>query len=260
MGSVIPFSQAQKYVKSLTGDGHAVRAIIDTNVLIAGTYEINKAHETVSELLDGFTKLGVEFYATVNTRSEFMEFHRRLMLTEVLLDLIDEHSNAKISNPARSEIKTAYASIKSKQARDSVDPIFNDKQLKAIKAEFSAGSHSGHIGWLKLCEISLKGYISQIDATLVARGVEYLSPNDPKQAHLFTQTLDWPVAAAIVEKTGLSISDSMILNALNSSVCDFAISLDFDFGFATLADAKSKNVVMPDCAEREYRHYHFDIL
>ncbi len=260
MGTVIPFSQVKKFVQSLADDDHTVRAILDTNILIAGTYEINKEHEAVSALLDTLTKLGVEFYATVNTRAEFMEFHRRLMLTEVLLDLIDEHSSAKISNSARSEIKTAYASVKSKQARDGDDPIFNDKQLKAIKAEFSAGSHSGHTGWLKLCEISLKGYISQIDATLVYRGIEYLSPNDPKQAHLFTQKLDWPVAAAIVEKTGLSISDSMIMNALNSSVCDFAISLDFDFGFATLADARSKNVVMPDQTEREYRHYHFNSL
>jgi predicted nucleic acid-binding protein len=209
VGSVIPFSQAKIFVQSLTKDGHVTRAILDTNILIAGTYEINKEHESVSALLDTLTKLGVEFYATVNTRAEFIEFHRRLLLTEILLDLIDEHSKIKMPNAARSEIKTAYASVKSKQSRDGADPIFND---------------------------------------------------DPKQAHLFTQTLDWPVAAAIVEKTGLSISDSMIMNALNSSVCDFAISLDFDFGFATLADSKAKDVVMPDRAEREYRHYHFDIL
>lgn len=260
MGSVVPFSQAKKFVQSLVTDAHVVRAILDTNILIAGTYEISKEYEPVSALLDTLKKLGVEFYATVNTRAEFMEFHRRLMLTEVLLDLIDEHSKIKIPNAAKSEIKTAYASIKSKQARDGLDPIFNDRQLKDIKAEFSAGSHSGHLGWLKLCELYLKGYISQVDATLEDRGVEYLSPNDPKQVHLFTQALDWPVAAAIVEKTGLAISDSMIMNALNSSVCDFAISLDFDFGFATLADSKSKSVVMPDHREREYRHYHFDKL
>lgn len=260
MGSAIPFSQSKKFVQSLCSDDHTARAILDTNILIAGTYEINKDHDEVSVLLDSLTKLGVEFYATVNTRAEFMEFHRRLMLTEILLDLVDEHSNAKISKAARAEIKAAYASAKSKQARDGDDPIFNDKQLKTIKAEFSAGSHSGHLGWLNLCEISLKGYISQIDATLVDRGIKYLSPNNPKQAHLFTRPLDWPVAAAIVEKTGLAISDSMIMNALNSSVCDFAISLDFDFGFAALADVKSKSVVMPDRIEREYRHYHFENL
>jgi len=260
MGKVLPFSQASDIVRAITAKGRTARAILDTNILIASTYEISKDHEIVSALLISLAKLGVEFYATVNTRSEFMEFHRRLVLTEVLLDLIDEHSKTKMPNAARSEIKTAYASIKSKQSRDGVDPIFNDTQLKKIKSEFSAGCHSGHLGWLKLCEIYLKGYISGIDENLAERRVQYLSPNDPKQAHLFTQTLDWPIAAAIVEKTGLSISDSMIMNALNSSVCDFAISLDFDFGFATLADSKAKDVVMPDRAEREYRHYHFDNL
>ncbi|OFZ10696.1 MAG: hypothetical protein A2Z20_07935 [Bdellovibrionales bacterium RBG_16_40_8] len=149
MGRVLPFSQANDFVRAITAKGRTVRAILDTNILIASTYEISKDHEIVSALLISLAKLGVEFYATVSTRSEFMEFHRRL---------------------------------------------------------------------------------------------------------------DWPIAAAIVEKTGLGISDSMIMNALNSSVCDFAISLDFDFGFATLADRQSKNVVMPDRSEREYRHYHFDVL
>ena len=255
MGRVLPFSQASDFVRTITAKGRSARAILDTNILIASTYEISKDHEIVSPLLVSLAKLGVEFYATVNTRSEFMEFHRRLVLTEVLLDLIDEHSKTKIPNAARSEIKTAYASVKSKQARDGIDPIFNDTQLKKIKSEFSAGCHSDHLGWLKLCELYLKDYITGIDENLSERGVQYLSPNDPKRAHLFTQTLDWPIAAAIVEKTGLSISDSMIMNALNSSVCDFSISLDFDFGFATLADKESKDVLMPDSDARLIRKF-----
>ena len=38
----------------------------------------------------------------------------------------------------------------------------------------------------------------------------------------------------------------------------FAISTDFDLGYAVLADAGgSKDVAMPDSKAAEYRHYHF---
>lgn len=184
-------------------------------------------------------------------------FEQFLIQTEALIDLSDEQSKFKLSRTAKEEIRKAYASVKSKQARNGSDPIFNDTQIKNIKSEFSAGNHSGHLGWLKLCEKFLKGYIRQIEQQLADRGIVYLSPSDSNQTDLFTKKPEWPIAASLVEKTGLSVSDAMILNMLNSSVCQFTVSLDFDLGFAVLADDESKDVLMPDSLEREYRHYHF---
>lgn len=258
MGRVVSFSAADGYVKELVGKGLPVRAILDTNVLIAVSYEIKDTHEQVVDLLRRLEQLGVMYFATVTTKAEFMEFQRRLMLTETLIDLVDEHSKVKVPKAAVDEIKKSVASMKSKRARDGSDPIFNDAQIKSIKAEFSAGSHSGLIGWLRLCDTFLKGYVGEIEEQLHERGIVYLSPNDPGQESLFTKQLEWPIAASLVEKTGFSVSDAMILNALNCSVCQFAISMDFDFGFAVLADAGSKDVLMPEGLEREYRHYHFD--
>jgi hypothetical protein len=230
---------------------------LDTNVLIAASYEIKDSHDEITELIHRLEVLGVERYATVTTKSEFMEFYRRLMLTEALVDLLDQESKVRVPKAALEEIRKAYLSLKSRQARDGSDPIFNDSQIKQIKSEFSAGSNSGHMGWLKFCGDCLNGYVDFFEQQLTARGIIYLSPNDSAQADLFIKKLEWPVAASLVEKTGLSVSDAMILNMLNSSVCQFAMSLDFDFGFAVLADIESKDVIMPDRLGREYRHYHF---
>ncbi|MGE3683323.1 MAG: hypothetical protein AB7G93_16485 [Bdellovibrionales bacterium] len=257
MGGVIPFSTAESFVARVAGAGKPVRAILDTNVLIAISYEIKDSHDEVAKLVRQLTAAGVAFFATVTTRAEFMDFHRRLMLTETLVDLVDGHSRAKVPRAAADEIKKSYASVKSKQARDGSDPIFNDSQLKAIKGEFSAGPHSGHLGWLKVCEVSLRGYVEQVEKQLADAGITYLSPNEPSQRQLFNGPLEWPAAASLVERTGLSVSDAMILNALNRSACQFAVSMDFDFGFAVMADQSNKDVVMPDSIEREYRHYHF---
>ena len=181
MGRVVPFSAADRYVKELAGKGHSVRAILDTNVLIASSYEIKDTHEQVVDLLRKLDQLGVKYFATVTTKAEFMEFQRRLMLTETLIDLVDGHSKVKVPKAAVDEIRKSVASMNSKRARDGSDPIFNDAQIKSIKAEFSAGSHSGQIGWLRLCDTFLKGYVSEIEGQLHERGIVYLSPNDPGQ-------------------------------------------------------------------------------
>ncbi|MBX2987090.1 MAG: hypothetical protein KF802_04255 [Bdellovibrionaceae bacterium] len=257
MGKVVPFSNMENFVNGLRSKGDIVRVILDTNVLIAASYEVKVTHEEITDLIHRLQILGVEMYATVTTKAEFMEFYRRLMLTEALADLLDAESKVRVPKAAFEEIRKAYASIKSKQARDGSDPIFNDNQIKQIKSEFSAGSHSGHIGWLKFCSDCLKGYVEFFERQLMERGISYLSPNDSTQASLFIRRLEWPVAAALVEKSGLSVSDAMILNMLNSSICQFSMSLDFDFGFAVRADTDSKDVLMPDRLEREYRHYHF---
>lgn len=258
MGMIVPFSKIEIFIEELSAREQHIRSVLDTNILIAASYEIKDEYEEIMDFLKKLDLLEVKRYATVTTKAEFLDFHRRLSLTEALIDLSDGRSGFKLSKAVLAEIKKAHASVKSKQARDGSDPIFNDAQIKRIKSEFSAGHHSGHLGWLKLCEKFLKGYLRQIDRQLTDRGVIYLSPNDPTQTDLFTQTPEWSAAAALIEKTGLSVSDAMILNLLNSSVCQFAVSLDFDLGFAVRSDAASKDVVMPNSLEREYRHYHFE--
>ena len=136
MGKVIPFSGIEKFVNELSKDNQPFRAIFDTNLLIAASYEIKDDHEKITTVLDELKRLHVECFATVTTKAEFMEFHRRLMLTETLIDLSDEGSRIKMPKAAIEEIKKAHASVKSKQARDGSDPIFNDSQIKKIKSEF----------------------------------------------------------------------------------------------------------------------------
>ena len=50
----------------------------------------------------------------------------------------------------------------------------------------------------------------------------------------------------------------MILNAFQCSHCPFIVSMDFDVGYAVLADARSKDTIMPDRLAAEYCHYHFN--
>jgi len=260
LGRVIPFSAVERYLDSLEQAGSQKGTILDTNILISAGYEIRDSHQDVVDVLELLTERGYSLYATVNTRSEYLEFQRRLILTENLLDMVDPFSQLKIPKTARPRIQTLKGSLKKSMAADADrDEVFNESQLKKIKKEFSAGPHSGQKGWLEICHLFLKNQISQADQDLTDREIIYISPNDVDQQELFNGPLNWQSAIAICEETGTAFSDSMIFNALMGSNLSFVVTLDFDVGYAALGNSRMKDAVVPDRLFKEYKRYHFPV-
>lgn len=258
MGRVIPFSEIESYLSFIEKIDFYKGTILDTNILISAGYEMRDSHHEVVNLWTTLQLKNYRLFATVNTRAEYLEFQRRLILTENLFDMVDQDSRVKMSSRAKAKIQTLKGSLMTSVAADSEkDEIFNDSQIKKIKKEFSAGPHSGQRNWLEICDMYLKNQIALADLDLVDRNVEYISPNEPSQADLFNTSIEWNSAIDICEKSGTAFSDSMILNALKSSKLLFVITLDFDIGYAALSDPNMKDVVVPDRLFKEFKNYHF---
>ena len=259
MGRVVAFSEFESYYQDISkAEGFLNGSLLDTNVLISLSYEIKSDHEETIAFFDSIAPLGLRYFATVNTKAEFIDFHRRLILTENLVDAIDTHSQWKIPSRAKGVIQSNWGAIRSAQSIGGSDPIFGDHQLKKIKKSLSAGIHSGNAGWLVLCEAFLSKKVVEIERLLSERGVEYISQSEPSQKNLFARRIDWPDAVAYVERTGLAVNDAMIVNAVQCSHASFMFSADFDVGYATLSDSAMKDVVMPDSIAHEYRNFHFN--
>ncbi len=258
MGRVIPFSRLDAYISSLEKNNLYKGTILDTNILISACYEVRNNHDDVVVVLEVLKKRGYKLFATVNTRSEYLEFQRRLILTENIFDVIDDRVDVKIPKRAKAKAQVLRGSLKTSfNADPEKDQVFNESQLKKIKKEFSAGPHSGQKGWLEICDMYLLDQIALADTNLIGSGINYISPNDMKQSGLFDNNLNWPAAIRICEKTGTAFSDSMILNAVNASKFNFVVTLDFDIGYAALSDPMTKDVIVPDALFREYKEYHF---
>lgn len=232
-------------------------AFLDTNILVSMSYEIKKEHDSVFEILDLAAEFDINFFVTVTTKSEFIEFQWRLLMTEGLIDLVDAHSEVKITRAAKAAIDSATGSMRANVARGS-DPVFTDIQLKNIKRSFSASEHSGSMGWLKVCKHILSGRLSHVENYLIEQGVSYISPHVGKD-EIYEKQPEWGDAIHISEATNLSVSDSMILNALEATKCPFVISLDFDIGYAALSGSIKKDVVMPDEQAKDFRNFHFPL-
>lgn len=262
MGRVIAFSEFSEYYRSIRDSADFSKGtILDTNILIALTYEVNANNE---EVLDFFQtallperERGFRFFTTVNTRSEYLDFYRRLIMTEHLRDVADGVSPLKAPSQAKAQAQYQLGLLKRRTDQGS-DPVFTDKQIKTIKSTFSAGRFSGHAGWLSLCNRILLNRLDEVEQEIRDFGVEYISQHDSSQVDLFSKRIDWPDAKRIAEKTCLGLSDAMILNAFQCSRFPFIVSADFDIGYAVLASNSLKDVVMPDSVAKKYRAYHFD--
>ncbi|MGK5086531.1 hypothetical protein WDW86_03140 [Bdellovibrionota bacterium FG-2] len=258
MGRVIAFSELPTYLRRLNLSDKGRATILDSNILITATYDVRDEYSDVRQILTVLEENGYRLFATVNTKAEYLEYRRRIILTEAILDAVDEYSKLKFPKRARAKISTLKGSLKTAMGADPErDFVFGDVQLKKIKKEISAGPHSGQLGWLELCADFLSGRLQELADDLQNSGIEYVSQHDRSQSHLFHTKIDWPNAMGISEKTGASFSDSMILNAFQCSHCPFIVSMDFDVGYAVLADSRLKDAVVPDRLAAEYRHYHF---
>lgn len=262
MGRVVSFSEFDSYYAEIRKRPSVVPGtIFDTNILISLTYEVKSNHEEVFDFFDECLvperDKGFRFFTTVNTRSEFLDFNRRLLMTENLRDAIDDNSKWKIPAKAKTQIQYQSGQLKRREEQGG-DPVLNDTQIKVIKSAFAAGRFSGNTGWLKLCQAFLQDELDEIEKNLGGFGIEYISPHEVEKTGLFEKPIEWSDAKRISEKTCLSLSDAMILNALQCSRFPFIVSTDFDIGYAVMASKEMKDTVMPDSVAKKYRDYHFD--
>ena len=88
--------------------GQKINLIVDSNLLIAFFDEIHSNHESVKSFLEGLdSKAEVNFYTTVTTKSEFLDYQRRRFLTEGIISLVQENKEKyKIEAEATAKINS----------------------------------------------------------------------------------------------------------------------------------------------------------
>ena len=118
MGRVVAFSGFNSYLTSLKNKGIDVEGtILDANVIITLTYSAKKFHKRISEFIEKkIVDNGIALYTTVNTTQEYLEFYRRLLLTEGLKRAL--HTGSKINIPDKErEIIKKQSNILQKESK-----------------------------------------------------------------------------------------------------------------------------------------------
>jgi len=227
-------------------------------MLIANFDQSHTNFELVSGFIDKLEESAeVEYYTTVTTKAEYLDYQRRRFLTEAIfslssLDNVDLQASTK-------QVIYQMKMRRGKRVSDEIkrigsdDDLFNsslnylrDSELKEIKKAFRARDVQKEIGWLKLCELFLVDNIEKQEE-LVDEFCTYLSAHDDKQSHLFNnRSIDWKQATSLSSTTGMGYSDALILNMFSETKMDYILTLDYDLIYGVSICAKDKFVVLPD--------------
>jgi len=248
----------KKFVKDVSIN-ERINIIIDSNLLISYFDEVHSDHDDTVAFLKNLDDKGkVTFYTTVTTKSEFLDYHRKRFLTEGLVGLARELSDKiNISTIAKSKIQNALTLRDNRLRKEekkyqeieefnSSINYFTDNDIKEIKKAFRARDVQEERGWLSICSVFLGMKLSKCES-LLDEFCTYLTTRDEKQRELFVvDEVDWKKSTEISSETGMSYSDSMILNmALSTNIKNIA-TLDFDIIYAGAISALSKTILLPD--------------
>jgi predicted nucleic acid-binding protein len=244
MGQAFPFSSIDKYLREL---GATVPGcLIDTNFLIASTEELHPFYDDAKFLFEKLAEYNIPIFTTVTTRAEFLDFRRKSIITEVLLDMLAPSSKWKISEKTKRLLRAQKTWIDTQAADDSV-PILTDRRIKACKELFMPKDHSGHIGWVTICSEYLHGQLLDAWSVLIEKlDVNYIDMRDGSVTELIPEKLEWTKMYKISEETCLASSDAMLVNVLKCSKFPFIASADFDLAYSVLGDSCDKTVLVPD--------------
>ena len=244
MKYVHPFSDLKILQSALNADKGC---IIDSNILIAATYDPHPFNEGCSELFQELLKLQIPLFTTVTVRSEYLDFVRRITITEKLMDIFSKTKKYNLSEKVKTELKKHKTWIDIEAARGGL-PILTDNRIKDTKQNFEPAQHSGKLGWLSFCDQFLNDVLLNHWELLIQElGINYLQLRGSDSLPFLKKPIEWNDMYKLSEKTGVSTNDSMILNAFFTSKFGTIISADFDVAYGVEVQASSdKMCFIPD--------------
>lgn len=220
-------------------------------------------------------------FTTVTTKSEFLEYYRRKIITEAILaiykrnrveQIVSDRVKQEVENQIRArnlrqnrEIEKQEQFEKNLQAQSidtteldiegfSIDAnYFKDSETKLIKKAFRARDVQQETGRLKFCSVMLVDRMHEYEK-LLDEFWHYLTTRDVvSKAYFIKEDVEWRKATHICAETGMGYSDAMILNMANHTSIKNIVTLDFDLIYGGHFSAEQKLIITPTERLKNYK-------
>ena len=128
-----------KELSTLIGKNAGIKSgvILDANVLISATYELDRVHEQAIEFIELLIKDHIPMFVNVNARSEFLEVQGRIIFSEVILDF-ESRTDKKMLPPSLAGKLTKFRNKYERRLREipSEPPTrLSEAEIKEFKME-----------------------------------------------------------------------------------------------------------------------------
>lgn len=273
---------SKEFLKKVSGQ-NSLELIVDANVIIASRDKKHRDYKTIQEFYDSLDQLSVDLtlFTTVTTKAEFLEYYRRKILTEGILELYKLNKERKvISDRVKTVIENQVRARNLRQNREvqrqekiekvleshSVDTTefdveefsvdanyFKDSEIKEIKKAFRARNVDNESGWISFCNKVLVNRLHALEGEL-DQLCHYLTTRDKKSLKYFVKTdVEWRTATQICGESGMGYSDAMILNMANHTSIEHILTLDFDMVYGGHFSSPAKKIITPTDRLKNYK-------
>jgi len=242
-GGIKTFSALSSYLKTSKDDQ---TCFVDTSILFSATYD-SDAFNSESELaFDLLAEAGFSVFTNVNVRSEFLENHRRVLIPEILIDLLAV-KGSRLDSILHEKLKSHRTSYQKKVAEEKntkMDPI----QIKMWRRLLLEYSFNGTDGWTLFCRDFLIGKIRRIwQDTENFFALNFISTRVGEESPYLDQIPRWENAVDLMERYGLASFDAMIVNMFLCSKISLLLTADLEMAECVNKESKgSKLVFVPD--------------
>ncbi|MBL7670294.1 MAG: hypothetical protein JNM39_07390 [Bdellovibrionaceae bacterium] len=204
-GGIKTFSALASYLNTCKEDQ---ACFVDTSILFSATYDsdaFNSESETAFDLL---AEADFSIFTNVNVRSEFLENHRRVLIPEILIDLLVK-KGLQLDSALHEKLKshrTSYQKRVAEEKNTKMDPI----QIKMWRRLLLEYSFEGIDGWTLFCRDFLKGKIRRIwQDTEKFFALNFISSRFGEESPYLDQIPTWDNAVDLMERYGLASFDAI---------------------------------------------------
>lgn len=239
-------------IKDLVSQNSNVKngLLVDTNILVAATYELDEFNEAAMDFIDACMDLQTPLFCNVNIRSEFLEIHRRIIFSEAILDFEKQCKKALLPGELVNDLNAFRTRYERRLvSKPNKTPLkLNDSEIKDFKIKMVQVKGLQKDLWTELCEDRIGTKIAEIwHTTEESLGLNFLSLRKEDQEKHLNQKPEWSDVTDLISKYGLSSSDAMILNMFLVSKFEAIASSDVDIALAIKSmNLSNKHVLIPD--------------
>ncbi|NUM43044.1 MAG: hypothetical protein HUU45_15620 [Leptospiraceae bacterium] len=148
--------------------------MVDTNVLFSASHQLDLFNEDAERVFDLLARRKVPLFTNSNIRAEFLDLHRRVLIPEGLITLL-ENSEEDLDP----EVSLKLKSLRTRYRRASTDNkafLLQDKEIKDLRAMLLKFGEDQKDAWQIFCEDYLLGSLDRIwDGVVEGLGLNFLN-------------------------------------------------------------------------------------
>ncbi len=257
MATILPFSEISNHL-SVKPDQRKV--LIDTCALIAYSHGASEFSDETEELFIKLRQNSFTAFTNVNIRSEFLDYQRRLIVTEALTNIASQVKGLNSFSAIQKRLKSHIALVH-KRASEGKPLVLNDSEIKRFKKLLSINYSGIPNIWLKFCDNNLKDSLQRtFDLLEKVMKLKYLSVRKGEKSPEVNGDVSWERMIELSETSALGVNDSMILNMFESTSIPYLVTTDFDVVYSGAISNNTQIIFCPNRIYQDYKENYFHLL